>query len=64
MVDGLPNDGFQEPVNERCDWVGLEIALALAAIFCAFGEMAGWEITGLEDLLTDEPAVRELIVPA
>jgi hypothetical protein len=38
--------------------------LALAAIFSAFGEMAGWEMTGLDDLLTEDPAVRELIVPA
>jgi hypothetical protein len=62
-VDGLLDDVLDEPPNARCDWVGLEMAFALAAIFSAFGETAGWEMTGLDDLLTDEPAVRELMVP-
>ena len=52
-----------ELANERCDWVAVVMAFALAAIFSAFGETAGWEMTGLDDLLTDEPAVRELMAP-
>lgn len=59
VVDGL----LVELANERCDWVAEVMALALAAIFCAFGEMAGWEMTGLDDLLTDDPALREFMVP-
>jgi hypothetical protein len=47
--------------NDRCDCVGLEITLALAAIFCAFGEAAGLEITGCDEELTPEPAVRDFI---
>ena len=47
--------------NDRCDWVGLARTFALAAIFSAFGEVAGLEMTGCADVLTVEPAVRVLI---
>lgn len=59
-VEGL----LEEPLKERCETVGLESTLAFAAVFCAFGESAGWEMTGLDDLLTEEPAVREVMLPA
>ena len=63
-VDGLLDDVFEELANERCDWVAVVRAFALAAIFSEFGEIAGWEMTGVVDLLTDEPALRELMVLA
>jgi hypothetical protein len=59
LVDELL-DGFE---NERCDWVGLEMAFALAATFSALGDVVGLEITGCEEVLTVEPAVRDLIEP-
>ena len=55
VLDGL--------VKERCDCVGLEMAFALAATFSALGEVAGLEMTGWDELLTVEPAVRDLIDP-
>ena len=63
-VDDLLDAELEEPLNERCETVGLERTLALAAVFWAFGESAGWEMTGLEDLFTDAPAVREVMLPA
>ena len=62
-VDG--RDGVVRGVlpKERCDWLGLEIALALAAILSALGDAAGLEITGWEEVLTVEPAVRDFIEP-
>ncbi len=63
-VGDLLDDGLDELVNDRCDWVAVVRALALAAVFSAFGESAGWEMTGWDDLLTDEPAVREAMLPA
>ena len=47
--------------KERCDWVGLEMTLALAAIFWALGDAAGLEMTGCDELVTPEPAVRDFI---
>ena len=61
---GLLVDVFEELANERCDWVAVVRAFALAAVFSAFGEIAGWEMTGADALLTDEPALRELMVRA
>jgi len=61
VVDGLLVEVLEEPLNERCDWVGLERTRALAAIFSAFGEIAGWEMTGREDWGTVEP--REPMEP-
>lgn len=63
LVDVDVEELLEELANERCDWVAVVRAFALAAVFSAFGETAGWEMTGLDDLLTDEPAVRELMVP-
>jgi hypothetical protein len=40
-VDGRLVEEPEEPVNERCEIVGLARALALAAVFSAFGERAG-----------------------
>ena len=40
------------------------MALALAAIFSELGELAGLEITGCDELLTVEPAVRDLMESA
>jgi hypothetical protein len=50
--------------KERCERVGLESARALAAVFSALGDARGCEMTGWEDLLTDDPALRERIVLA
>ena len=55
LLDGLE--------KERCDCVGLEMAFALAAAFSALGEVAGLEMTGWDDDLTVDPAVRDLIDP-
>lgn len=55
LDDGLP--------KERCDWVGLEMAFALAAILSALGEATGLEMTDRDEVVTDEPAVRDFIEP-
>jgi hypothetical protein len=49
--------------NERCDWVGLARTLALAATLSALGEVAGLLMTGWDEVLTVEPAVRDLMEP-
>ena len=61
---GLLEDGrLGELEKERCDAVGLAIALAFAAVLAAFGEAAELEKTGWDELFTVEPAVRDLIEP-
>lgn len=39
------------------------MALAFAATLSALGEVAGFEMTGWAELLTVDPAVRDLIDP-
>ena len=64
LVDGLlPEEVVDELPKERCDWVGLEMAFALAATLSALGEAAGLEMTGWDEVLTEEPAVRDFIEP-
>lgn len=61
---GLLEDGLLgELEKERCDTLGLEIALAFAAVLVAFGETAELEKTGCDELFTVEPAERDLIAP-
>ena len=55
--------GLDEEPKERCEMVGLESALALAAVFSAFGESGGSDMTGRDDLLTLEPELRDVILP-
>ena len=64
LVDVLIGELLGVLANERCDWVGLEMARALAAVASAFGEVAGLEITGVDELRTVDPAVRVLMEPA
>ena len=64
LVVGLLAEGVVgELPKERCDWVGLEMAFALAATLSALGEAAGLEMTGWDEVLTEEPAVRDFIEP-
>ena len=64
LLDGvLPEGVVDELPKERCDWVGLEMAFALAATLSALGEAAGLEMTGWDEVLTEEPAVRDFIEP-
>ena len=64
LVDGLlPEELVDGVPKERCDWVGLEMALALAATLSALGEAAGLDMTGWDEVVTDEPAVRDFIEP-
>lgn len=64
LLDGwLAEELPDELPKERCDWVGLEMTFALAATLSAFGDVTGLEMTGCDEVLTVDPAVRDLIEP-
>ena len=63
LVAVLPGDVLDGGVaNERWERVGLARVRARAATLSAFGEVAGWSMTGCDDRPMPEPALRELIV--
>lgn len=68
-LEDLPNPPLRagpsavRVAKERCDWVGLAIALARAAVCAAFGEASGVPIVEVDERLNVEVAVRPLIWP-